>query len=56
MFPRIGSLQLAQATTEVIGHLDVLYGAGEALRDRSGARVRYRLASGVVPVRRRDTV
>jgi glyoxylase-like metal-dependent hydrolase (beta-lactamase superfamily II) len=45
MFPRIGSLQLAQATTEVIGHLDVLYGAGEALRDSSGGPVRYRLAA-----------
>ncbi|MEZ4552886.1 MAG: MBL fold metallo-hydrolase [Dehalococcoidia bacterium] len=45
LFPRVGPLQLAQATTEVIGHLDVLYGAGEALREESGGVARYRLAN-----------
>lgn len=45
LFPRIGALQLAQATTEVIGHLDVLYGAGEATREESSGGVRFRLAS-----------
>lgn len=44
LFPRIGALQLAQATTEVIGHLDVLYGAGEALREESGGVARFALA------------
>jgi glyoxylase-like metal-dependent hydrolase (beta-lactamase superfamily II) len=43
MFPRIGPLQLAQATTEVIGHLDALYGAGEASREESSGIVRFRL-------------
>jgi glyoxylase-like metal-dependent hydrolase (beta-lactamase superfamily II) len=43
MFPRIGPLQLAQATTEVIGHLDVLYGAGEAAREQADGVARYRL-------------
>jgi len=45
LFPRIGPLQLAQATTEAIGHLDVLYGAGEAVRDESKGLVRFRLAN-----------
>lgn len=45
LFPRIGPLQLAQATTEAIGHLDVLYGAGEALREESGGVVRFRVAN-----------
>lgn len=45
LFPRIGALQLAQATTEAIGHLDVLYGAGEALRAESGGVVRFRLGN-----------
>ncbi len=43
LFPRIGPLQLAQATTEVIGHLDVLYGSGEAARDEVDGIARYRL-------------
>lgn len=45
LFPRIGALQLAQATTEVVGHLDLLYGAGEALREEFGGIVRFRLAN-----------
>ncbi|MGE0227314.1 MAG: MBL fold metallo-hydrolase [Dehalococcoidia bacterium] len=45
LFPRIGPLQLAQATTEVIGHLDVLYGASEAIREESDWVARYRLAN-----------
>lgn len=56
MFPRIGPLQLAQATTEVIGHLDVLYGMGEAVRDESGSQVRYRLMDDISPARREDAV
>jgi hypothetical protein len=46
MFPRIGPLRLAQASTEVIGHLDVLYGAGEAVREEAAGVARYRLATG----------
>jgi glyoxylase-like metal-dependent hydrolase (beta-lactamase superfamily II) len=46
MFPRNGPLRLAQATTEVIGHLDALHGSGEAVRDLSAGLVRYRLIEG----------
>lgn len=45
LFPRIGALQLAQATTEVIGHLDVLYGAGDALREERVGIVQFRLSA-----------
>lgn len=45
LFPRIGPARLAQATTEVIGHFDVLYGAGEALREESGGIALFRRAN-----------
>ncbi len=44
MFPRIGALQLAQAMTEAIGHLDALLGTGEAVREDAGGLARFRLA------------
>jgi hydroxyacylglutathione hydrolase len=49
MFPRIDPLRLAQATTEVIGHLDVLHGAGEAVREDSAGIARYRLTDSAAP-------
>lgn len=56
MFSRIGPLHLAQATTEVIGHLDVLCGTGEALREDSHGYARYRLAPTSSARARRDRV
>jgi len=50
MFPRLDPLRLAQATTEVIGHLDVLHGAGEAAREEAGGLARYRCLA-LVPER-----
>ena len=56
LFPRIGPLHLAQAATEVIGHLDVLCGAGEAQRRDSGGVARYRLTATLTAVARGDRV
>ena len=43
-FPHIGPLQLAQAMTEIIGHLDLLEAAARVEPDEgAGDRVRYRL-------------
>ena len=49
LFPHLPEARLAQAMTEVIGQLDVLWDRGEAVAERSdgesGGVVRYRLAA-----------
>lgn len=43
LFPRLPDARLGQAMTEVLGHLDLLEERGEAVRERDGETVRWRL-------------